>query len=218
MGAKMVTGQAADNIARFELPIMEGPVIIGTDGVSPGGMPTARNLEELQKQAYDEGFSIGREEGYRYGLEQGATEIHEGKALFLSLLDDLAEPFAELDDEVVRSVADLAILVARHLVRRELRVNPGEVVEVVRKAIGQLPVAYRNPRLRLNPDDIELVRNALAIGDDSRSWRLEPDPLVVRGGCLVETESSRIDATVETRLAAIASQMLGGERESDRAS
>ena len=42
-------------------------------------------------------------------------------------------------------------------------------------------------------------------------------PLVARGGCVVETETSRIDATVESRIAAIASKMFGGERESDRA-
>jgi flagellar assembly protein FliH len=217
MRAKRVVDQSAVDISRFELPLVEGPLISGTAGISPDHMPTARNLEELHKQAYEEGLACGRRDGYEHGIEQAAADIKEGKELLLSLLDNLAEPFAELDDEVVQSVADLALLVARHLIRRELRAEPGEVVAVVRETISQLPVASRNPFIRLNPDDVDLVRNALAIGDDPRSWRLEPDPLVMRGGCLVETESSRIDASVETRLAAIASKMLGGEREGDRA-
>ena len=57
---------------------------------------------------------------------------------------------------------------------------------------------------------------SLSIDTDGISWRVEADPLISRGGCIVETETSRIDATVESRIAAIASKMFGGERESDR--
>jgi flagellar assembly protein FliH len=101
-------------------------------------------------------------------------------------------------------------------VRRELKTDPGEVVGVVRETMRHLPIAPRAARIRLHPDDVELVQSAFALRDDSKTWRLEPDPLITRGGCVVETDTSRIDATVESRLAAIASRMLGGERESDR--
>ena len=113
--------------------------------------------------------------------------------------------------------AYLAVLIARHLVRRELKANPGEIVGVVRETMRHLPIAPRAARIRLHPEDVELVQNAFALRDDTKIWRLEPDPLVTRGGCVVETDSSRIDASVESRLAAIASRMLGGEREGDRA-
>ena len=100
--------------------------------------------------------------------------------------------------------------------RRELKTEPGEVVGVVRETLKYLPVASRGIRLRLNPDDSELVRDALSLGHDVLDWQLEADPLIARGGCIVETESSRIDASVEARLAAIVAKMFGGERESDR--
>ena len=79
-----------------------------------------------------------------------------------------------------------------------------------------LPVASRGTTLHLNPDDVDLVRAAFALDTDGFTWRIEPDPRVTRGGCLIETEASRIDATVESRVAAIASKMFGGERDSDR--
>ena len=79
-----------------------------------------------------------------------------------------------------------------------------------------LPVAPRAARIRLHPEDADLIQAAFALGEDTRSWRLEADPLMTRGGCIVETDVSRIDASVESRLAAIASRMLGGDRESDR--
>ncbi|RMG30702.1 MAG: flagellar assembly protein FliH, partial [Gammaproteobacteria bacterium] len=48
-----------------------------------------------------------------------------------------------------------------------------------------------------------------------RDWKLVEDPTLSRGGCRVETESSRIDATVEQRLHAVLARFLGGERQGD---
>lgn len=212
MRSRIVADDADEGVRRFKLPLVEGMVVTDSGSVSNAGLPTVRSLEALHKEAYDEGFALGRSRG----IEQGEAKIKQQTERLGQLMETLAEPFRVLDDEVVRSVADLAILVARHLVRRELKVDPGEIVAVVRDTMQHLPVAVRNPRIRMHPEDIEIVESALAIGEESRSWRLQPDPLVTRGGCIVETDSSRVDASVEARLAAIVSKMFGGEREGDR--
>lgn len=209
LGAEQLRGE----VVRLELPAMEGP-IVGESGTHPAvHVPTAREIEALHREAYAEGLAAGRQEGVKRGMLEMDRKIKQLE----TLMRELATPFAALDEAVVSAVAELAITIARHLVRRELRTDPGEIVGVVRETMRQLPVAARNPRLKLHPEDLELVREALSLGDEARSWRLEADPLLARGGCVVETESSRIDATVETRIAAIASKMLGGEREADRA-
>jgi len=213
MGAAIFETDTGDEVKRFDLPLMEGMVVTDSGSVSNVSIPTARSIEALHKEAYDEGFELG----HNCGLEQGEAEIRQQAECFEQLMEGLDKPFAVLDDEVVRSVADLAILVAKHLVRRERKIDPGEIVAVVRDTMVHLPVAARNPRIRMHPEDIEIVQNALGLGEESRSWILQPDPLVARGGCIVETESSRIDASVEARLAAIVSKMFGGEREGDRA-
>ena len=200
------------DVKPFNLPLMEGLVVTDSGGVSTVRAPTAQSLEALHQQAYDEGYALG----YAEGLESGASEIAAKVAVLSDLIDTLAEPLHSLDDELVSSTAELAILIAKHLVRRELKIDPGEIVAVVRDTMQHLPVATRNPRIRMHPDDIDIVESALAIGEESRSWRMQPDPLVTRGGCIVETEASRIDASVESRLAAIVSKMFGGEREGDR--
>jgi len=202
------------SVARFELPDIDGTVIGGLGG--GGGMPTAGQIEQMHREAYEEGFESGRGAGYAEGLERGAAEQRRRAEVLDGVLRELTAPLAELDEEMVESVGELALLIARHLVRRELKATPGEVVGVVRETLRHLPVATRGTTIHLNPEDVDIVRNALALGDDAGNWRLEPDPLVTRGGCTVETETSRIDASVETRLAQIASKMFGGERESDR--
>ncbi len=200
-------------IKRFDLPLMEGLVVTDAGAISNVSIPTARSLEALHQEAYAEGFELGR----NTGLAQGAAEIKERAGKLSELLDALANPFAMLDDAVVSSLADLSILIAKLVIRRELKIDPGEIVAVVRDTMQHLPVAVRSPQIRMHPEDVDIVAQALSIGEESRSWHLQPDPLITRGGCVVETESSRIDAQVEARISAIVAKMLGGEREGDRA-
>lgn len=205
-----------EGVTRFEFPTVDGVIV--SDSGGRGGMLTARQLEELHKQAHEQGFESGHAEGYAVGERLAATEFAKRAEILNSIVDDLARPLAKFDNELVESVADLALLIARHLVRRELRSAPGEVVGVVREALKQLPLAGRATTIRLNPEDVDLVRSALALNDEDGNWRLDADPLIMRGGCIVDTETSRIDASVESRLSAIASKMFGGEREGDRES
>lgn len=205
-----------DALARpFTPPLVEGP-IAGEEYIPDIRMPTAEELEALQRAAHEEGFREGYADGRRAGYASGEAAVKAQLQALQGIVLQLAEPLENVDEAVVQAISDLAILIARHLVRRELKTNPGEVVGVVRETMRHLPIAPRAARIRLHPEDAELVQTAFALGDDERSWRLEPDPLITRGGCIVETDSSRIDASVESRLAAIASKMLGGEREGDR--
>ena len=212
MSATLLANEVVGDVQRHRLPSFNGP-IVGEFAVAATGNPqSAENFARLRQQAYADGLAQGHARAYA----ETKAELERRAACLQRLCDELGAPLATVDDSVVETVAELAVLIARHLVRRELRHDPGEVVGVVRETMRQLPLATRRARIHLHPEDAELVQQALSIGADT-AWQLEPDPLVNRGGCVVETESSRIDATVETRLAAIASKMFGGERESDRA-
>ncbi len=204
-------------IQAWKAPLVQGP-IAGKNDV-PGKPPTARQVQGLQKDAYDEAFAIGRKEGlengYQEGMQQAQAKLHSQQLLFQNLMQQLAAPLQQLDDEVENNIVALTIQIARHLVRREMRAVPGEIVAVVREALGVLPVSSLHPRIYLHPEDAEVVRTALSIADDETSWRIEEDLLMTRGDCRVETESSLIDASVDARLSAISAKLLGGDRESD---
>lgn len=217
---RIITEAEAAGCRRWELPAVDGPLLAAFGADENVRPPTAEVLAGIHRQAYQEGFELGHKEGrqagYRQGHEAGLAEFTARGAELEKIFNTLAAPLEDLDEDVERSLVDLATLIARHLVRRELKTNPGEVVAVVREAVARLPVASRNPRIYLHPEDVELVRGALSIDEAGDSWRIEPDPLVTRGGCRVETDTSAIDASVEARLSAIIAKMLGGERESDR--
>lgn len=175
--------------------------------------PVAMSAAQIE-QARQEGFAKGREEGLRAGQQ----EIHKQVQRLEQLLVALQQPFAELDAAVEEQVSQLAMLVARHLVRRELKADPGQVVAVVREALAALPITSREVRLHLHPEDAQLVRQAFSLNEQEARIQVLDDPVQGRGGCRVQTDNSQIDATVETRLNALIAQVLGGERQEDQGS
>jgi flagellar assembly protein FliH len=97
-------------------------------------------------------------------------------------------------------------------VRRELNADPGQVVGIVRDALQSLPVAARDIKVHLNPEDAKLVRQHLPAVDQDRAWTIVEDPMLTRGGARVATASSQVDARLESRLGALVVELLGSDR------
>jgi flagellar assembly protein FliH len=202
-------------VQRWDLPLVAGEIHtgVGRESVRP---LTAGDLQSLQKNAYAEAFELGRREGREAGHREMAAEYQQRLHSAAMLLRSLARPLEQLDEGMERTLVDMVVLIARQLIRRELKTSHGEIVAVVREAVAALPLASRHPRIHLNPEDAEIVRQAFSLGDAQDSYTLEEDPLISCGGCLIETATSFIDATVEARLNATIAQMFGGEREGER--
>ncbi len=203
--SKIIAGGDREAYERWQQPEVGGG---GSRPAAP--MVTAGQLEKLQQQAYEEGLALGK----RDGVAQGRALAQEQARRLEGICNTLSRPLQEMDEQVVNELTELAITVARQIIRRELKTDPGQVMAAVQKSLAELPVASRNIRLYLNPEDVALVRESLAAGEDG-NCRLLEDPAIARGGCRVVTDTSRIDATIEKRLAAIATELLGGERNDD---
>src|ERR1700693_65822 len=127
---------------------------------------------------------------------------------------DLARPFEVMDNEVERELLTLAMALARQIVRRELKTDPTQIIGIIREAIAALPVAAREVRVHLHPEDAAVVRQNLAPTESERAWQIIEDPVMARGGCQIASAPSRVDGRLETRLGAILSELLGTERHS----
>ena len=201
----------------------EMPQVTEDSGALSFGMVTADKLAKVQEQAFKEAQDAGFKKGYKEGAEKAAREFAQRAAdqqnraqRMEQLLRALNTPFEQLDEQVENELATLAIALARQIIRREFKADPGEIVPVVREAINALPVAARHPQIYLHPEDAAFIRQTLSLSAGNDHWKLIDDPTLTRGDCRVTTENSRVDATVESRLRAIVAQALGGEREEDR--
>jgi flagellar assembly protein FliH len=176
-------------------------------------MATVGGLADLQAEAHKEAF----EQGLAEGREAGRAEVRAQVERLSGMFYDLAKPFEVLDAEVERELLTLAMALARQIVRRELKTDPTQIIGIIREAIAALPVAARDVRVHLHPEDAAVVRQHLAPTENERAWTIIEDPVMARGGCQITTSTSRIDARLETRLGAILSELLGTERHSDGA-
>jgi flagellar assembly protein FliH len=179
------------------------------DGAAPNTkMATVGGLVDLQAEAHQEAFQQGLEEGRLAGRAEVQAQVERLSGMFY----DLAKPFEVLDAEVERELLTLAMALARQIVRRELKTDPTQIIGIIREAIAALPVAARDVRVHLHPEDAAVVREHLAPTESERAWNMIEDPVMARGGCQITTATSRIDARLETRLGSILSELLGDER------
>jgi len=212
--SKVIPGEELEGVEQWTPPGIShgGPLSLEP----PGSLLTAAQLEQIQKQAYEEGFERGKKEGFSFGhkeaLAEGRKRLQETVEGMEALFQALETPFDQLDDQVEQELVTLAIAIVKQLVRREIKTDPGQILGVVREAIGILPVSSRNVRLVLHPEDAELVREVYATTETELGWKIVEDPVLARGGCRVLTDTSQVDATLESRLSSLIVPMLGGER------
>jgi len=187
--------------ARWEPPIFPGAPRCPEDVV----LHTAQQLDEIEAAAYQDGFARGHSEGYVAGQQQArdeATRLRE-------LVQHLARPLAQLDEEVERMLVAMTVEVARRLVQQELELDPTRVLGVVREAVAALDGSGRQLRVMAHADDVRLIQENLVTPPDFAELRVIADPTLARGDCRVVTESAQIDARLDTRHANLAQSLIG---------
>lgn len=154
-------------------------------------LPTAEELQQIQTQAHQEGFSAGHLEG----RAKGAADAERMK----QVLAGLEAALQQFDQQVAQDVLALALDISRQMLRQALKVKPGLVLALVREAMNSLPQASNHPHLILNPEDARVVRSFMETELAHSAWKIQEDSRIERGGCRIESANSEIDATMDTR-------------------
>jgi flagellar assembly protein FliH len=166
-------------------------------------LPTAAELEAIRAAAHDEGYDEGRAaghaEGHAEGIEQGRAQVQAELAHLQAIGATFGNAVAHADETIAADVLDLALHLARAMLRTALEVRPELVIPVVREAIEYLPSLQQPALLALHPQDAEIVRNGIGEELDKGGWRVVADPTIARGGCKVDTATNQIDAQVGAR-------------------
>ena len=180
-----------------------------------------------ERRSGPEAVRLAREEaearGYEAGLVKAQSEMQERIAALDArvkqldaVLQLMGRPLQDLDTLVEGELTQLALAVGKQLARRELKIDPAQVIGIIRESLGQLPIAARDVRVHLHPEDAATVREKLAATTNQRAWTIVEDPTLSRGGCIVRSETSQIDARLESRVHAVMTSALGEERVAER--
>lgn len=176
---------------------------------------TLDELEAIRQDAYNEGFSTGERDGFHAGQlkarQEAEVALNARLAQFETLMGQLLDPIAEQDRQIEESLVHLTSLITRQVIQRELRMDSSQIRHVLREALKLLPMGADNVRIHINPQDFEQVKALRERHEES--WRILEDESLEAGGCRVETEHSRIDASIETRLNQALKQLFEQQRE-----
>ena len=176
----------------------------------------ARRLFEAERQASEiieearartqtllEEAKSRRDELVKQGFDQGRKD---GIASVTEELARVLSEVAEIRGSASERLVQLATKIAHKVLKEAVSLNPDVVVSMARRALEEVRWC-REITLRINPEDLEIIRKQrqklTALLDSVNELRLEGDPQVERGGCLVESEAGILDATLSTQLAAL---------------
>lgn len=159
-----------------------------------------QGLEEGRKRGYDEGLAKGTEEGLKAGQASIEAQVERLSQIF----DSLSRPLQQQNEALEGMLVKLVTQLAHAVVRAELTDRTDLLTHTIDDALALIPAYDGQIQLRLNPGD----QVALAEIAEQQNWKLIADDSVTAGGCLLQAGSCRVDASVETRFAQIADQLM----------
>lgn len=172
------------------------------DPISAAEAQAAALLEEARAEA-GEIRRRAREEGLAEAACEGAQERqrlaaqHESTGVEIN--DERERFFREAEPELLK----LAFAIAEKIVGREVSERPEIVLELIRRSLKRIK-DKSELRIRVNPEDLQLVREAraelLGAVDGVEKIEVADDRRVGRGGCVIESPNGILDARLGTQL------------------
>lgn len=158
--------------------------------------------ESAKQESQREGFKLGKEEGYKAGLEEFVKYMDEAKNLITQLVREREQVLNIVEPELAR----LSVSIARKIIGEELQINRDTVLNIVKSAMQKVK-SSEEVTIKVNPDDLDYVNENKDVFsrlvEGLKSLEITSDPRVDRGGCMIETNLGSADARVSTQLEAI---------------
>ncbi|HTW97997.1 MAG TPA: FliH/SctL family protein, partial [Acidimicrobiales bacterium] len=156
--------------------------------------------DEARRVGYEEGRRLAADEA-QAAARRAAVEFEERVRDAVAFLENAALFVrAQLSDELDRlakGATSLALGLTEAILQRELALSDDPGAEAITRALALVP-SDAAAIARCNPEDLGLIGEI-----DSDTLKLVPDDSVGRGGCLLDTGSTLVDARIETALARV---------------
>lgn len=177
-----------------------------------------RGMERGYREGHEAGMRSGMETGRGEGREEGRQQgLEAGRQEALARFERLAGPVNELVEALKQMQADyqtamrkevieLVAKVARQVIRKEIQMEPMQLLALVDEALSTMPrVAADEIAVYLNPDDLERIIELEPA--QAERWNLWADDQLEPGECRVKAGNREADAGCSQRLAACMEQI-----------
>jgi flagellar assembly protein FliH len=184
------------------------PFALGSIGSARGdplraGAGALGGDEDPLRRAFEQGFRRGAADA---NARTARARESEQRALgsnlaqrIESLNRSLESEFAQFEQHLADRVIDLAVEIARQVVRGTLATRREAIVPIAQEAIAALTDSRAPATLHLNPADLAVVAEHLAPVLERRQIVLQADPAIAAGGCHLDSPIATVDARLATR-------------------
>lgn len=142
-----------------------------------------KEAEELRKKAVEEGF------------QEGLIQLNKH-------ILDLEEHSRKIYRETQNSILRLALQAAKKIVNKELEIHPDTIVDIVMQALAPVKQSHKIT-LFVNKADRDILEEnkprIKEIFEQLQFFGIQERADISPGGCVIETESGIINASVENQ-------------------
>lgn len=180
------------------------PIVQSAPPTSTQGSPA--RLSEIERDAFAKGY----EQGERSGMEAGGRRAEAMLRRMTSTLEELGTLRQQMIQQTERQMVQLALTIAKRILRREVTLDPDLTVAMARVALDRLGESS-GATIRLHPEDYAVAVTGAKDEWESQQVTVISDDKVSRGGCRIESAFGFIEASVEAQFEEIERVVLADE-------
>jgi len=159
-------------------------------------MAELQQAAELQaREAYENGVRAG-EAAARKELESRVQDTLEKLAATIS---EIAATRSETIHRAEADTVHLTLAIARRVLHREISLNPSVLEDLIKAALEKMQ-AQEVYRVRVHPQQEEIMKRCLEETARGQVVTVVPDPTQAEGGAVFETNRGLLDASLDTQL------------------
>ncbi|MDD2557218.1 MAG: FliH/SctL family protein [Desulfuromonadaceae bacterium] len=174
-----------------------------------GGSPsaTAPKTSNTPTPADSVDIAAIEEKAYQNGVAAGRKQEEAKLALVTTALTQAAQKLNTQSESIMQRSAEdmlnMVMAIARRIIQVEISEHKEIIVRIVQQTI-HAAVQAEEFHIRVNPEDMQVLNEhkPLFIASLSGLSNIQfiSDGSLTRGGCVLESPSGRVDATLETQL------------------
>ena len=161
------------------------------------------HLAALEREAFAKGYQSGE----RAGAEAGAKRAEAMLRRLADTLEELGEVRRTMVRHTERQMVQLALAIAKRVVRREVTIDQDLTLTLARVALDRLGDSM-SVTIRLNPDDFHATAARHEDHFAGSHVTVVADAAISRGGCRVDSDFGYVDASVDAQFHELARALL----------
>lgn len=162
-----------------------------------------KESENAKELGYKEGYNKGYEEGFEQSIKDGNADISKLLEKLKKIMAGTINKRNEIVDAAEAQVIEVAVLVAKRVVKILTERDKGVVIRNIQEALRRIK-GRTKITIRVNIDDLEIAARHkdefYQMLDKIEGVTVLEDPNVDVGGCIIETDFGDIDARINTQL------------------